>query len=177
MEIKNNVLEMTEDVKNEMAKILWTPEELAKPATEMEDVNIEIKESKTDDKKVDIEEAVNEAGAKGKVDEDKKESKPKKPRNVAKAGNATWYEQIPEEERLQPGDIICLTVDGLNKFGEFIEYGKRQGIYWVNMRKKDSLELMSKKWSVKDFECDVVFHNGELNPKYSVDDKGIYRIK
>lgn len=175
MEIKNNVLEMTEDVKNEMAKILWTPEEMAKPNINMEDINLEIKESKTEENEIDVTEVAKEV--KENKDETKKESKPKKPRNVSKPGNANWFEQIPESDRLQPGDIICLTVDGLNKFGEFIKYGKRQGIYWVNMRKKDSLELMKKEWSVKDFECDIVFHNGELNPKYSVDDKGIYRIK
>lgn len=183
MENKKTQLEINEEVRNEIDKILWTPEDITpkvnttisynlQDSTEEKESIAEVTEPVKEEKK-DKDNVINLDNKKNTTNEEKKEKK----RNVSKAGNPNWYESISEEDRLVPGDIICLTVNGLNKFGEFIEYGKRQGIYWVNMRKKDSLELMSKKWSVKDFECDIVYHNEVLNPKYQVDDKGIYSIK
>lgn len=182
MENNKTQLEMNEDVRSEMEKILWTPEETVDTSNnDAKDIDVELINSKTKqteveittDTKINNDKADETSNKSEKVKKEKKTTK----RNVIKAGDPDWASKIPEEQRLQPGDIICLTVDNLNKFGEFIEYGKKEGVYWVNMRKKDSLELMSKKWSVKDFECDIVFHNGELNPKYTVDEKGIYRIK
>ena len=177
MENNKTQLEINEDVRSEMEKILWTPEETTNNSNDTNKaVEVELVDSKTEETEVDIPTQESDDNKSTKQEKVKKEKKTTK-RNTVKAGDPDWASKIPEEERLHPGDIICLTVDNLNKFGEFIDYGKKEGVYWVNMRKKDSLELMSKKWSVKDFECDIVYHNGELNPKYTVDDKGIYRIK
>lgn len=169
MDVKNNILEINEDVKNEMEKILWTQEEIVEN-NNLKDVKLS--ESKTSDNEVKLDEI--------KIDKDSikdsvKDEKVKKERRTTSSGN--WYDSIPDEDKLQPGDIICLTLNGLNKFGEFIKYGKRNGIYWVNMRKKNSREFMSREWSVKDTDCDIVYHNNVLNDKYRVDEDGIYYVK
>lgn len=85
-------------------------------------------------------------------EENKKEvvinkEKPVSNKKSNKVSNSDWKESIPEDERPKQGNIYYLVPN--NKFGRFVDFGKKEGIYYLSMFKKNSFDTMSKDWSVK----------------------------
>jgi hypothetical protein len=100
-----------------------------------------------------------------------------KKRDVLKFGNKNWVEEIPENERFTEKTVFCWKPGEEDKIGYFFKYGKKEGMIWINMYKKDTFTLMSREWAARLSDCVVIEQDGKmLSDRYFKDEKG-YHVK
>ena len=171
-----------EDVKQEMNDIIWNAANSKEETGSKEEVNTG-SENQEDPKnetvarnESDVDSNVN-GEPKGEEDDVLTSQAEKKKRNVIKFGDKEWATKIPESERFNGETVVSFRPGTLNKVGKFVDYGKKEGIIWVNMFKKNSFtEFMSRQWPIQIAECDIVEHNGVLNEKY-IKTENSYKLK
>lgn len=194
MEQKN--LNLNETAKKEMEEILWSASNDSNDTKDSNDLEKSIDEtnakievenkpndevtieekatSESDDKEANNITDIKDAKPKNKKKTDKKPKDPNQTSNKQKDGK--WAASIPEEERFTTETILHFKRDQYDKIGNFLYYGKKDGVIWVDMFKKDSTEHMSRPWSITMSDCTIVENKGVLNPNY-VKENGIYYTK
>lgn len=166
--IKENVNVENDKVESlEENKIVWNDNEQKKPEENqiIIDSNGEVEKKK--------EEEIPKANApKGRGKKKKEEIPENKENQDEKPVDKDWASKIPEDQKIKPGTVFYLVPN--DKFGTFVKYGKKEGIYYLAMFKKDSIEKMSKDWSVKSELLELVEKDGKIeNDKFvKTDDKG-----
>lgn len=168
--------DLKNDIKQEMEGIIWTADDV----TTNKAVNTTKETVKNDEIKNENETAAPKAETTNKGNEKAAEqTEAKKKRNVTKFGNKNWSENLPEDKQFNENTIFCFNPDKQCKIGRFKSYGKKEGIIWLEMFKKDSFTPMSREWAVRIDECEFVEKDGVLtNPeKYTRDEKGYHVVK
>ena len=166
--------DLKNDIKQEMEGIIWTVDDVATNkavnTTKKTVKNGEIK-NETATPKAETTNKGNEKAA--------EQTEVKKKRNVTKFGNKNWSENLPEDKQFNENTIFCFNPDKQCKIGRFKSYGKKEGIIWLEMFKKDSFTPMSREWAVRIDECEFVEKDGVLiNPeKYTKDERGYHVVK
>ena len=186
--------EVNEDVMNELKGIKWSSDEETTGAAETKEVNKEVTETVVESKapesnavenketetKVEIKETEPKAENKeieSNETEPKVEQTAGKKRDVLKFGNKDWVAEIPEDQKFNEKTVFCWKPGEDNKIGYFAKYGKKEGMIWINMYKKDSFTLMSREWAARLSDCEVIEQDGKmLSDKYFKDEKG-YHVK
>jgi hypothetical protein len=192
--------DVNEEVMNELKGIKWSSDEEttvageAKGLEENKEVTETVVESKTpesdavENKETEIKDENKETEPKDENKEaeqnaENKETEPKdeqatgKKRDVLKFGNKDWAAEIPEDQKFNEKTVFCWKPGEDNKIGYFAKYGKKEGMIWINMYKKDSFTLMSREWAARLSDCEVIEQDGKmLSDKYIKDEKG-YHVK
>jgi hypothetical protein len=181
METNKNLV--NEEVMNELKGIQWSTEpeetvaenkeikaEMVEENKEPKNEVVEPKNEEVENKEVENKEVENK--------EPKVEQTTGKKRDVLKFGNKNWAEEIPEDKKFTEKTVFCWKPGEDDKIGYFSKYGKKEGMIWINMYKKDSFNLMSREWAARLSDCEVIEQDGVmLKPeRYFKDDKG-YHVK
>ena len=172
--------EVNEDIMKELGGIKWSSDEETTAAAETKEVNKEVTETVVESKTPESDAVENKDT---EIKDENKETEPKdeqaagKKRDVLKFGNKDWVAEIPEDQKFNEKTVFCWKPGEDNKIGYFAKYGKKEGMVWINMYKKDSFTLMSREWAARLSDCEVIEQDGKmLSDKYIKDEKG-YHVK
>ena len=159
---------LKEDMKNKMKEIIWT-EDVPKDNKKKAEANDKVENTQVESNPKTI--------VQNEVKSEKVAStETKKKRNVIKNGDKDWVSKLPEDQKFDEQTVFCFNPNQQCKVGRFKSYGKKEGIIWLEMFKKDSFEPMSREWAVRIDQCELVEKDGVLvNPElYSKDEKGYH---
>jgi hypothetical protein len=178
---------VNDEVMNELKGIKWSSDEETpvtaaetKGLEENKEVNKEVTETVVESKASEsdaVENKDTEIKDENKEVEPKDEQATGKKRDVLKFGNKDWVAEIPEDQKFNEKTVFCWKPGEDDKIGYFAKYGKKEGMIWINMYKKDSFTLMSREWAARLSDCEVIEQDGKmLSDRYIKDEKG-YHVK